>query len=96
MWSLVVVEVDPVADRAHGVGQAFEPMAMHALLFQRADHPLDHAVLLRAMRRDELLLQAIAANQAGVFTTGKNQAVVLSPPLVSSTNNLSFPAFFVG
>jgi hypothetical protein len=39
---------------------------MNALLLQRPDHALDHAVLLGAMRRDELLPKAIAADQRRV------------------------------
>ena len=39
---------------------------MYALLFQRSDDTLDHAVLLWAMRRDELLAQAVAARGKGV------------------------------
>ena len=49
---------------------------MGALLLQRADDPFHHAVLLRAMRRDEFLLQAIAARQGGVFPARENQAVI--------------------
>ena len=49
----MVVELDPVADHAAGVLLAFEPMAMRTLLLQGADDPLDHPVLLRAVRRDE-------------------------------------------
>ncbi len=37
-----------------------EAMAMNALLFERPDHALDHTVLLRAVRRDELLTEAVA------------------------------------
>src|SRR5690606_6863803 len=36
----------------------------------------DHAVLLWAMGRDELLLKAVAANQCGIAATGKNEPVV--------------------
>lgn len=76
MWPLVVIEVDPAADRAHRMGQALEPMAMYTLLFERADDPLDHAVLLRATRRNELLPQAIAAEQADVLATGEDESVI--------------------
>ena len=51
----VVVEADPVADDPTGMLQGLEAVAVDALLFQRADHPLDHSVLLRAVRRDEFL-----------------------------------------
>ena len=36
------------------------------------------AVLLRAVRRDELLLQAVAAYQLRETATGENQAVILT------------------
>lgn len=72
----MVVELDPAADHAHGVLLGFEAVAVHALLLQRPDHALHHAVLLRAVRGDELLLQAVAAHQPRVRTTGENQAVV--------------------
>lgn len=55
MGAAVVVEADPVADGACRVLYAVEALAVDALFFQCPDHTLDHAVLLRAMRRDELL-----------------------------------------
>ena len=42
----MVVELDPVADCAGGMSQAFETLAMNALLFQGPDQALHHAVLL--------------------------------------------------
>ncbi len=60
MRAPAVVELDPFADHAHRVLLAFEAMTVHALLLQRPDHALDQAVLLRAVRRDELLAQAVA------------------------------------
>ena len=62
MRAAVVVEADPVTDDAGRVLDALEAMAMNALLLERADHPLDHAVLLRAVRGDELLLEPVAAD----------------------------------
>ena len=76
MWAPVVVEVDPVADEAAGVLQRLEPVPMHALLLERADHPLDQAVLLRAVRRDEFLAQAVAPNQGREAAAGEDQPVV--------------------
>lgn len=55
MRTPVVVELDPVADHPDRVLLALEAIAVCTLLLQRADDTLDHAVLLRAMRRDELL-----------------------------------------
>lgn len=63
MRAAVVVETDPVADDAVGVLDALEAVAVNALLLERPDDALHHAVLLRAVRGDELLLQAIAADQ---------------------------------
>lgn len=58
MRAPAVVELDPVADHAHRVLLAFEAVAVHVLLLQRPYHALDQAVLLRAVRRDELLAHA--------------------------------------
>lgn len=71
MRAAVVVEADPVTDDAGRVLDALEAMAMNTLLLERADAPLDHAVLLRAMRGDELLLQAIAADQGREVAAGE-------------------------
>src|ERR1044072_4810646 len=76
MRTPAVVEPDPVADHAHRVLLALEAVAMHALLLDRPDHALDQAVLLRAVRRDELLLQAVAAYKARQVAARKHQAVV--------------------
>ena len=43
---------------------------------QRADHPLDHAVLFRRMRRDELLSKPIPAHQFRVAAAGEDRALV--------------------
>lgn len=76
MRAAVVVEADPVADDAGCVLDAVEAMSMNALLLERPDHPLDHPVLLRAMRRDELLLQAIAVDDGREVATGEDQPIV--------------------
>nr|WP_245965225.1 hypothetical protein [Sinirhodobacter hankyongi] len=65
MRAAVIVEADPVGDDAGRVLDAFEAVPVNALLLERSDDALDHAVLLRAMRGDELLFQAIAADQGG-------------------------------
>ena len=59
----VVVEADPVGNHSACGLQGLEAVPMHALVLQRADHPLDHAVLLRAVGGDERLLQAMALDQ---------------------------------
>lgn len=72
----MVIEADPVADGTRGVLDAVEALAMNTLLFQGPDHTLNHAVLLRAVGRDELLLQTVAFHQGCVFSTRKDQAIV--------------------
>lgn len=72
----MVVKADPVCDHTAGVLQGFESVAVHALVLERADHALDHAVLLRAVRGDELLLQPIAFDQGRVAAAREHQAVV--------------------
>jgi hypothetical protein len=76
MWAAIVVEADPVADSPGCMLDAVEALSMDALLLQCPDHTLDHAVLLRAMWGDELLLQALASVQRSELAAGKNQAVV--------------------
>ena len=71
-----VIELDPVADGAGRVLDALEAVAVNALLLQRPDHTLDHAVLLGAMRGDELLSQAVASHQGRVVAAGEDQAIV--------------------
>ena len=53
-------------------------MAVRALLLERADHAVNHAVLLWAERRNKLLTQAITAPQGCVVEAGKDGAVVTS------------------
>ena len=51
----MVVEAYPVADDTAGMLQRLEAVPVGTLLFKRSDDSLDHTVLLRAVRRDELL-----------------------------------------
>jgi len=67
VWAPVVVKADPVRDHAAGMLQGVEAVAVHALVFEGSDHALDHAILLRAVRGDEFLLQAVALDR---FTLG--------------------------
>src|SRR3546814_16556112 len=78
MWAPGVVELDPVADHPAGVLLGFNALPVRALLLERPDDALDHAVLLRAVRRDEFLVQAVALHVARVVASGEQQAVVLS------------------
>jgi len=76
MRASVIVKADPVADDTSGMLDAFETVTVGALFFERANDPLDHAVLLRTMRGDEFLFQTIAADQSREVSACKNQAVV--------------------
>ena len=53
-----------------------EAMTVYALLLQGADDALEHPVLLRAVRRDELLPGAITAHEARVGPRSEHQPVV--------------------
>lgn len=76
MRALLVVERNPVSDHAQGIHLALKAVPVDALLLERPDHPFHHPVLLWAVWGDELLLQAVAAHQSGVVTTGEHQAIV--------------------
>lgn len=76
MWALLVVEANPVANDPQGMDLALKAVAMHALLLECPDYALHHPVLLRAVRRDEFLFQAVAAHQARVVTAGEDQTVI--------------------
>lgn len=72
----MVVELNPVGDCTAGMLQRFEAMSVHALLLERADHAFDHPVLLWAVRRDELLTQAITPYPGRVIAAREDQTVV--------------------
>lgn len=76
MRSLVVVKANPVFDHLVGMQQGLESVIVFTLVFEGSDRPLGHAVLLRAVRRDEFLPQAIALDQRRVATAGEHQLVV--------------------
>lgn len=78
MRSPAVVEVDPVANYAACVLQRLESMTVDALLLERPDYELHHAVLLRTVRGDEFLSQAVATHQARVVAAREDQAVIRS------------------
>lgn len=52
MRAAVVAECNPVPGYAHRTLDAVEAVSLHALLRERPDEALDHAILLRAVRRD--------------------------------------------
>lgn len=76
MRAAVVLATNPVADGTGGMLDVIEGLSVGALLLQRRDDALDHAVLLVAVRRDELLLQSVASNQKGVFPSGEDEAIL--------------------
>lgn len=57
----VVVERNPVFNDPARVLQGLEAIPVDALLLQRPDHALEHAVLLRVVRSDELFLQTVVS-----------------------------------
>ncbi len=61
-----VLKEDSFSDDTRGVLLGFKAMTMCALLFQRSDHVLDHAVRLGAVRRNELLSKPVAAHHPRV------------------------------
>ena len=72
----MVIEADPIPDHTAGVLQGLEPVTMNALIFEGSDDPLDHAVLFRAVGRDELLPQAIAFDEGRIASAGEDQTVI--------------------
>jgi len=76
MRPAVVVEANPVAHDAAGVLQRLQAVPVRTLLLQGSNDAFHHAVLLRRVRRDELLPEAVAAHQGGVAATGEDQAIV--------------------
>jgi len=78
MWALLVIDTDPVTDYAAGMLQGFKPIPMGTRLLQCLDHPFHLAVLIRAVRRDEFLLQTIAFQQRRVMPAGKYPAVIVA------------------
>ncbi len=72
----MVVEANPVTNSPAGVLQTLKAVAVNALILERPDHPFDHPVLLRAVGRDEFLLQPIAFDQGRVAAAGEHQPVV--------------------
>ena len=62
----IIVEGNPVTQHAAGMLDGFKAVTMHTLFLDRTDKSFDHAVLLWAMRRNELLLQPVALDQSRV------------------------------
>lgn len=72
----MVVRAYPVADHATDVLQGFQSVPMGTLLFKRSDDPFHLAILLRAVRRDELLAHAVAANQRRITAIGEKATII--------------------
>ena len=81
MGPTVLVKADPLCDDTRGVLCGFKAMTMYELLSQRPDDTLDHAVLLlRALRCDEPLLEAVTAHKARIGSRGEDQAAIQPQP----------------
>ena len=76
MWPQMVIEGYPVTKNTAGVLDRFKAVAMHTLFLDRSNESFDHAVLLWAMRGNELLLQSVALHQGCVAAGSKNQPVI--------------------
>lgn len=77
----MVIKADPISNHAAGRLQRFEAVPAHATSLERADHPLDHAVVLGTMRRDELRAQPEDPNQ------GSKLRLVESSPFSERSRN---------
>lgn len=73
MRTPVVIKADPIGYDTAGVLQGFKPMAVNALVLERSEDALDHAVLLGTIGRDELLQQTVAAHQRCVAAAGEHK-----------------------
>lgn len=56
----MVIKAHPVIQHVAGALWGFEAMPMYPLFFTHTDDPLHHAVLSRAVQRNEPLAQAVA------------------------------------
>jgi hypothetical protein len=76
--SLLVVVTDPGGDGTFGFLEVSEVVEPGALLFETAKEPLDHAILLRCIRCDELLVEL-------VVPAGPTEAAALEDkPIITS------------
>ena len=72
----MIVEVYPISNYSCCVLKAFEAMPVDALLFQRTNDAFDRPVLLRTVRRNELLFKTIASDELSECEAGKNKAII--------------------
>lgn len=80
----IVVEGNPVTQNMAGMLDRFKAVTMNALFLDRTDQSFDHAVLLWAMRGNELLLQSVAFDQRRVAAGSEDQ------PIIGSKQERSF------
>lgn len=71
-----VVEADPLSDDARSVLLGLEAMTVYAPLLPDPADALDHAVMLRAVRRNEVLTKAITAREARIGPRDECEVVV--------------------
>ena len=76
---------------ARGVPYDVEALLVDALLLQGSDHAFDHAVLLRAAGRDELLAQAVPIEVTRVQTTWQCQFRCAMPMVRMQKGGLPSP-----
>ena len=72
----IIVEGNPVTQNSAGMLDRFKAVTMHALFLDGADQSFDHAVLLRAMRGNELLLQSVALHECSVTAGCEDQSII--------------------
>ena len=72
----MVVELNPSGDLLSGVGRISKVVQPDTFFLERAKPSLDHAVLLRSVRRDELLVQTVLDASACEPFRGKDLAIV--------------------
>ena len=73
MGSAVIVEVDSIADCSRGLLKVFKAMSVDILLLQGPNDAFDHTVLLRTVRRNELLSQAVTSDQLSEWEAVKTR-----------------------
>src|SRR5450756_1302856 len=81
MGTTFVVPGDPSADRGPGLGVVGEVVLTDALLLEAAEETLDHAVLRRRVRRDELLPWAVVTAGGADAQRREGDAVVEYAPM---------------
>lgn len=75
-WPLLVIKANPVSNDPTDMLQTLKTVAMHTLILERPDLPVDLPVLLRATGRIEFLFQPVAFDQGRVAAAGERQTVV--------------------